>query len=1085
MNTAPDYVSLGGTLPVGSPSYLARQADDELRETLLAYRYALVLDSRQKGKSSLIAHVGAVLRKAGFKVLKLDLQRFGSTLNSDQWYSALLLAAGEQLDAFAEAQEVRKAKSHESLAQRWINLLERHAVASEVGLVVFIDEVDFLRSLPFDTDDFLAVIRSSFQRRSENGELRKLVFCFCGASTPAGLVRNPALGEMIIGTRITLQDFSESEIRPYLDHLVQNNEATEHVLSRIHSWTGGHPYLTQLACAEWNRHGRNLASVDEFFRKQTATVGNQHQSDHLVALSRALLNVQLPDLPVEESRVRVLDALSQIARAARISASRFPRVLIDSLLICGVIREEGSSVMIRNRIYQEAFSPQWIRDHLPNAEVRRQQAAARRAFAVTGGLAIAIIGVLGFLAFQNYHLAGRLGQALTQAQKNEREARLEAYVGAMQSVSAEMQDGNLMRAGLVLDSLAGSPLRGWEWHYADRVASTEVKSLSFDNPIRTWISNNEGQIIAVSNDESTSFVDEAGRVVSRISHGVTLTNPRLVGRTVTVEVPSGTLTIYESGATSIEPLALISQSEWREVRWDDEKRSLVVSGPGDRKPLTIPFDERAGAAAHSDRLDILVVRGKDKLSVFDLNTGRLEHTLQGFLTINEFVIDEQHARLFVATDRPEVQAFDLRTGAELPMLLGNEGPVKSLALSRDNRTLLTGGSDGITRSFDTATGQLRSAHYGHKGSVLRVTFAENDATFWTSSNDNTLKKWRLDGDEPKRVIETGSKEAPRFRIAQNSSRLVALFPDGYALTSVVGNASAPLLLKQEPGVSVVGRSIVNQDEAVFLQSDGVVLWQRNGKLERLSLGDQARDAKLLVSDEKTSEVVILLASGKTLALELTTGKLRPISEDQNGVATVAVVSGGKLVIGFRDGKYQLWDMRGPSRILTGDTSVLLQNIEISPSGEQFSISLGDGRVLVCDSQTGVTLQTLRGHSSRVWRASFSRDGRFVITCSFDNSARIWDAQTGRELQRLQMKSWVGDASFNPDATRVVTACGDGSIRLWSVATGREVFILHKQKEPMFTVRFTPDGLWIVGGTIGGKLLMWNGSPQAAREPAQN
>jgi WD40 repeat protein len=84
-----------------------------------------------------------------------------------------------------------------------------------------------------------------------------------------------------------------------------------------------------------------------------------------------------------------------------------------------------------------------------------------------------------------------------------------------------------------------------------------------------------------------------------------------------------------------------------------------------------------------------------------------------------------------------------------------------------------------------------------------------------------------------------------------------------------------------------------------------------------------------------------------------------------------------------------------------------------------------------------------------------------------------------------MKSWVGDASFNPDATRVVTACGDGSIRLWSVATGREVFILHKQKEPMFTVRFTPDGFWIVAGTIGGKLLMWNGSPQAAREPAKN
>ncbi len=54
-------------------------------------------------------------------------------------------------------------------------------------------------------------------------------------------------------------------------------------------------------------------------------------------------------------------------------------------------------------------------------------------------------------------------------------------------------------------------------------------------------------------------------------------------------------------------------------------------------------------------------------------------------------------------------------------------------------------------------------------------------------------------------------------------------------------------------------------------------------------------------------------------------------------------------------------------------------------------------------------------------ASFSPDGRTVVTASWDHTARLWDAASGKELQRLTHEDTVWSASFSPDGRTVVTA----------------------------------------------------------------
>src|SRR5436309_5153190 len=167
----PFYVT-GGTLQPDAPSYVERQADHDLHAALRRGEFCYVLTSRQMGKSSLMVHTAARLRKEGGAVVVLDLTAVGQNLSAEQWYGGLLRRVGRQLDPDGDLEEVLEEfwfhrEERVGPLERWMQALDQLVLPQVTErIVIFIDEIDAVRSLPFSADEFFAAIRECYNRRA-------------------------------------------------------------------------------------------------------------------------------------------------------------------------------------------------------------------------------------------------------------------------------------------------------------------------------------------------------------------------------------------------------------------------------------------------------------------------------------------------------------------------------------------------------------------------------------------------------------------------------------------------------------------------------------------------------------------------------------------------------------------------------------------------------------------------------------------------------------------------------------------------------------------------------------------------------
>ena len=124
----------------------------------------------------------------------------------------------------------------------------------------------------------------------------------------------------------------------------------------------------------------------------------------------------------------------------------------------------------------------------------------------------------------------------------------------------------------------------------------------------------------------------------------------------------------------------------------------------------------------------------------------------------------------------------------------------------------------------------------------------------------------------------------------------------------------------------------------------------------------------------------------------------------------------------------------PAGLLPGEGG---RAFALSANGNRLLIATGSS-VAMWDLQSGKELAVLRGHSRDVVGVALSPDGGMAATSSLDQTTRIWDVPSGRELSRLQWGGRVSGLGFSPDAKaiNVITAQRDEiAIRQYDIASG--------------------------------------------------
>jgi len=79
------------------------------------------------------------------------------------------------------------------------------------------------------------------------------------------------------------------------------------------------------------------------------------------------------------------------------------------------------------------------------------------------------------------------------------------------------------------------------------------------------------------------------------------------------------------------------------------------------------------------------------------------------------------------------------------------------------------------------------------------------------------------------------------------------------------------------------------------------------------------------------------------------------------------------------------------------------------------------------------------HDGPVWGAAFDKDQQRILSWSEDNTLRLWDAATGKQIgPAMTHRGRVLGAVFDKDQQRILSWSDDTTLRLWDAATGQQI-----------------------------------------------
>ena len=392
---------------------------------------------------------------------------------------------------------------------------------------------------------------------------------------------------------------------------------------------------------------------------------------------------------------------------------------------------------------------------------------------------------------------------------------------------------------------------------------------------------------------------------------------------------------------------------------------------------------------------------------------------------------------------------------EAVILLNGTGEINSVAFSPNGQQVLTGSGDGTARLWEAASGR-ELARLSHQSEVRSVAFSPDGQQVLTGSFGGIVRLWEATSSQLLATLET---QGPMYSVAfsPDARRLLAGFWGGTA--GVWEIASGQLLATLKGHQSEVRSMAFSPDGQLVLtgSEDGAArLWEiASGRQLTIVAGHQDEVHSVAFSPDGR-QVLTGSDDGTARLWEVASGQELARLSHQSEVRSVAFSPDGRLVLTGSVKEAQVWETGSARLLATLAHPEPILRMAFSPDGKLVLTGSIDETARIWEAVSGRLLTTLEGHQLSVISVTFSPNGSQVLTGSIDLTARLWEAATGRELVRLSHQGAVSSLDFSPDGQQVLTGSGEGRARLWEAASGR-LLVTLEDPDSVGLVAFSPDG----------------------------